>query len=61
MLRTRVEHVEESMRLRWLQINTALNSIEFNTSMILKAEVLLERLYEEKRIDGIIKLCLTGK
>jgi len=56
MLRTRAEHVEESIIRRWLQINTALN-----TSMILKAEVLLERIYEEKRIDGIIKLCLTGK
>jgi hypothetical protein len=60
-MKNKADYIEESIRFRWLQINAALNNIDFNTTMILRAEELLEGLYEEARIASIIKLCLTGK
>jgi len=60
-MKNKADHMEESIRFRWLQINAALNNIDFNTTMILRAEELLEGLYEEERIASIVKLCLTGK
>lgn len=60
-MKTKVEHVEESIRFRWSQINGALKNIEYNTTMILQAEALLAGLYEEAQIASIVKLCLTGK
>ena len=61
IMKNKAEHVEESIRFRWSQINGALKNIEYNTTMILQAEVLLAGLYEEVRIASIVKLCLTGK
>ena len=60
-MKTKAEHIEESIRFRRRQISGLLNNINYNCDMIIQAEVLLENLYEEARVTKIIKLCLTGK
>ncbi len=64
-MKTKVEHLEESVRFRRRQITSLLNNINYNCDMAMLAEVLLEELYEElyeeARIYSIVNLCLTGK
>lgn len=60
-MKTKVEHIEESIRFRRKQITAILNNINYNCDMIMQAEMLLQGLYEEVRVAKIINLCLTGK
>lgn len=60
-MKTKIEHIEESIRFRRRQITALLNNINYNCDMAIQAEALLEGLYEEARIASIVNLCLTGK
>jgi hypothetical protein len=60
-MKTKIEHIEESIRFRRRQIAALLNNINYNCDMLIQAETMLGRLYEEARIASIVNLCLTGK
>ena len=60
-MKTKVEHLEESIRLRTHQVKVSLQRIEYDLSMVILARELLKELYEEARIASIVNLCLTGK
>lgn len=60
-MKTKAEHIEESIKFRTHQIRASLRRVEYDLSMVLVARKLLNELYEEARVANIVKLCLTGK
>lgn len=60
-MKTKAEHIEESINFRMHQIKASLRRIEYDLSMVLVARQLLEAIYEEAGVANIVKLCLTGK